>query len=643
MTPPTFTNEQKKILAEALYRFGITDLNDITVGQKRAVASAIAMFDPNEGVATRSNGFMRIRTSSAGPMIAKGEMLRAKNGMVFQVVRTIDHATSETPVPVESYTALGSAGNLPCGTLLTFDKAPPGVAGDAIVCDERGFVTSTSTSRVGEVVGLTGGFDADDHRAPRRKDVDAPTCDGDLLSSLDALFGDIVTPLRYLGARLGLVQPALPSWVKIGGYVFDPLVGARGVNLRVTHLDDDSATLVREDGSKRTRLTHGLLWVCTKPQQGHVGLRCKACGLTVLTHSDYGDVYTGCETEARNAHLAKLEAQIGPDTSTDHIASMYVADHGDLRIDTARTSATIPSDPTQGAVASGIRQAVEKDAEERKADAERTGTTTLTWETSVRVFPPDVASNLSAICAACGKDIAAEHRYLVQRPDRAVVTCAGCSEAVASGQLPSAPAVDLYTKLRIFLEKRYAHRMLPTGENWIDMAIRLLTPWDGTEEAWTRMYAACGVVGQKSEEDRIVDQVIAAARDAERLTSKATGLASAGVPVDGAKIAKKIGVPLVTKDDSIAHAGNTVVHTSDGSEMVWDLYVHYLGCYSHAIIGRDRLVVRSLGDTSTKASERSNDARTVAQALADYDASVRVQPRALKLFETDIRKMYGGQ
>jgi len=67
-------------------------------------------------------------------------------------------------------------------------------------------------------------------------------------------------------------------------------------------------------------------------------------------------------------------------------------------------------------------------------------------------------------------------------------------------------------RLREFLQDRYPHRV---GENdaWtdaavVDAAIALLTPGDGSDAAWVRMRAACGLEGRDAQMARLRDAVL---------------------------------------------------------------------------------------------------------------------------------------
>lgn len=62
--------------------------------------------------------------------------------------------------------------------------------------------------------------------------------------------------------------------------------------------------------------------------------------------------------------------------------------------------------------------------------------------------------------------------------------------------------------LRDFLDRRYPHRMsvdgLSTDEAVIQMTIALLTPGDGSDAAWERMYTACGARGIEAQRMLVV-------------------------------------------------------------------------------------------------------------------------------------------
>jgi hypothetical protein len=67
-------------------------------------------------------------------------------------------------------------------------------------------------------------------------------------------------------------------------------------------------------------------------------------------------------------------------------------------------------------------------------------------------------------------------------------------------------------RLREFMQERYPHRV---GENdaWtdaaiVDAAIALLTPGDGSDAAWVRMRAACGLEGRNAQLTRLHDAMM---------------------------------------------------------------------------------------------------------------------------------------
>lgn len=69
------------------------------------------------------------------------------------------------------------------------------------------------------------------------------------------------------------------------------------------------------------------------------------------------------------------------------------------------------------------------------------------------------------------------------------------------------------SNLRDFLARRYQHRMsvdgLSTDEAVIQMTIALLTPGDGSDAAWERMYTACGARGREAQRMLVVQTAAA--------------------------------------------------------------------------------------------------------------------------------------